>query len=155
MMTDPVRQFEHSHAALTALASEIRDVVHTRAPSEAILAQLGPQLTRLRDELLVHFAKEEEGLFPFVRAHVPTKESIVDRLGSAHDAICGAIVRLAHLVAQHDKRGAAHAMLLEHYGRFESAYAAHSREESELFEELGRALNTQQRAELAEILRGL
>jgi hypothetical protein len=159
MPEDPVSQFEHSHAALTKLAIEIRDLVRAE-PAEGLPAaltrkQLLGQLEHLRDELLAHFANEEEGLFPFVRQNLPTKSHAVDRLAEAHDTICGAIVRLVHVVRRDLVLGRDHAALVAHYGRFESAYAQHSQKEAALFEELGRTLDEGHRAELTEILRGL
>jgi iron-sulfur cluster repair protein YtfE (RIC family) len=154
--SDPVRQFEHSHGALTRLAFEIGQLLRAEGPTSAIRERLVRQLELLRDELLRHFADEEEGLFPFVRRTVPAKAEAVDRLSDAHDAICGAVVRLVHLV-QHDPKaqGPDRSALLAHYERFESAYAHHSQQERALFEELGRTLDDRGRADLTEILRGL
>src|SRR5450631_1871858 len=159
MATDPVTQLEHSHAALTKRAIEIRDLVRAE-PAEGLPAaltrkQLLAKLELLRDELLPHFANEEEGLFPFVRHNLPTKSNAVDRLAEAHDTICGAIVRLVHVVRRDLVLGRDHAALVAHYDRFESAYAQHSQKEAALFEELGRTLDERHRAELTEILRGL
>lgn len=159
-MSDPVRQFEHSHASLTKLALEIRALVRPGPgdkPSGApTRKRLVGRLSLLRDELLQHFANEEEGLFPFVRLNVPAKSDTVNRLAAAHDTICGAIVRLVHFVENDPKaltRG--RAALLSHYERFEHAYAEHSQKEAALFGKLSKALNAGQRAELSEILRGL
>ncbi len=157
--SDPVRQFEHSHAELTRLALEIGTMVRAEPsakPSAQKRSRLVAQLERLRDELLQHFADEEEGLFPFLRTSLPTKADAVDRLESAHDTVCGSLVRLAH-VAAHDRhtQGVGNPTLLSLYERFESAYAVHSHEEGALLEKLGRLLDERQRAELTEILRGL
>jgi iron-sulfur cluster repair protein YtfE (RIC family) len=159
-MRDPVGQFEHSHAALTRLALEVRGMVRARPPvgrsTAPIRKRLTARLEQLRDELLRHFANEEEGLFPFIRAHVPAKAGAVDRLSVAHDTICGSIVRLAQLV-EHDRKalGPGRAALLALHERFEKAYAEHSQEEASLFDALGRTLDERQRAELAKILVGL
>ncbi len=159
-MGDPVGHFEHSHAALTKLVLEVgqmlRADIPAGLPADAHGEHLAEHLKRLRDELLEHFAQEEEGLFPFVRAHVPAKASAVDRLVEAHDMLCGTIVRLVHLV---DGDGGTLAPEVSayagHYERFEAAYVRHSRDEAALLEHLGRALNETQRGSLAEILRGL
>lgn len=158
--TDPVRQFEHSHASLTELVAEIGRLVRAkpmaRRSTSRLPTQLVGRLGLLRDELLQHFADEEEGLFPFVRLNMPAKSAAVERLADAHDAICGTIVRLVHL-AQHDRkgRGPSPSTLVSHYERFENAYAEHARQEAALFEELGIALDEPNRAQLAELLRGL
>jgi iron-sulfur cluster repair protein YtfE (RIC family) len=91
---------------------------------------LSEQVKLFDDELLHHFAREEEGLFPFVRTHVPAKADAVDRLVEGHDLICGAIVRLIHLV----DAGGDPSALAGHYERFETAYSRHSEAEAALFE---------------------
>lgn len=154
---DPIRTFEHSHETLTQLALEVRRLVaddsgEQRAARKRLLARIEV----LREELLEHFAKEEEGLFPFVRHHLPLTARAVDRLEASHDAICGSLVRLAHLVASDRKVPAAnHSTLIALYERFEKAYGEHSRDEALLLQELGRALDERQRRQLAELLRGL
>jgi hypothetical protein len=148
---DPIRQFEHSHGRLSALevAEQLRAT--EGRPSPKTWKQLGASLGRLRDELLRHFADEEEALFPFVRACVPNKAATVDRLEAAHDTICGCTVRMVHIAA-----GERHlAPVLALYERFENAYARHSTDETELFDGLSRSLDGAQLQELAERLRGL
>ena len=150
--TDPVVRFEHAHGNLNRLvldvAKSVRALEEDATPKvwKALVAGLGA----LRDELLHHFADEEEALFPFVRASVPSKASVVESLEAAHDTICGSVMRaLAAASEQH-----AHLVVTLHE-RFEKAYVRHSRTEAELFEGLGEVLDEQQRAELSELLRGL
>jgi iron-sulfur cluster repair protein YtfE (RIC family) len=159
-VSDPLRQFEHSHATLTKLTLEIREMIHAEPRQGrvgvAVRRRLVALLETLRDELLDHFANEEEGLFPFLRANVPAKARAVDKLESAHDTICGSVVRLAHLAAHDDRASRTDGTALrDHYERFEAAYTAHSRDEVALFGELAHSLNQTQRAELADLLRGL
>jgi hypothetical protein len=156
--TDPVSQFEHTHGRLNRLVLEVAESLRTAATnssagqaSDDARKQLVSRLEGLRDELLRHFADEEEALFPFVRASVPDKATAVDRLEATHDTICGCVVRMVHVAAG----GHPQASLLAQHERFESTYVRHSREEAELFEGLGRALDDRQRVELAELLRGL
>lgn len=155
-MPDPIRQLEHSHANLTKVALEIRALVRAEPLRDRSWARnrrrLLERLTLLRDELLRHFAVEEEGLFPFLRVKVPARAAAVDRLAEAHDAICGAIVRLTDLAERHRT---ALGPLLAHYERFERAYTEHSQQEAALFDELERTLDESARTELSEILRGL
>jgi iron-sulfur cluster repair protein YtfE (RIC family) len=146
---DPVRELGHNHASLTKLAAEIGRLVRAGGDRE----QIHDRVEILREELLAHFADEEEAFFPFLRAHVPAKAAAVDRLEAGHDSICGAVVRLSHLAAR-DPAPAASA-LTSLYERFEEAYAKHSQEEADLFVELGRTLDAEQRAKLAELMRGL
>jgi hypothetical protein len=155
LATDPIRALEHSHDHITRLALEVGVLLHKGdAPAKgAARAHLVALLESLRDELLRHFGVEEEGIFPFIRANVPARAAAVDRLAHAHDALCGTVVRLAHLarsvpVSDAKALGVLHA-------RFDAAYVAHSREEADLFNELGQTLDERQRAELRELLRGL
>jgi iron-sulfur cluster repair protein YtfE (RIC family) len=162
-MSDPVLHFEHSHASLTRLALEVRERVRAQVdrgwnglPVEE-RKRLLARLQELREELLRHFANEEEGLFPFVRHNVPDLASAVDKLQDAHDSICGSLVRLAHLVDHMDKvpSGGALSAVVSLHDRFEKAYAEHSQDEARLLEGLGRRLDQRHRVELAELLRGL
>jgi iron-sulfur cluster repair protein YtfE (RIC family) len=108
--------------------------------------------SELRDELLEHFANEEEGLFPFIREHVPKRREAVDRLQEAHDVICGALVRFSFL-AEREGELSNEAHLA--YERFQTAYGAHSRDEADLLDDLARVLTPEQQAELEILLRGL
>jgi hemerythrin-like domain-containing protein len=150
--SDPVRRFEHTHGELNRLVLDVAESLRALDGASAAKAwkDLVLRLATLRDELLRHFADEEEALFPFVRASVPAKTDVVERLEAAHDTLCGSVMR-AHEAA--GKRQAA--LLRALHERFESSYVRHSREEAELFEGLGKALDAPQRAELAELLRGL
>ncbi len=121
------------------------------SPSSDARAELVSALELLRDELLTHFANEEEALFPFIRASMPASAEAVDRLEGAHDTICGAVTRLLHLAGR-DADGPALASL---HKRFESSYVEHSQSEAALFHELGKGLTALQRGELAVLLRGI
>jgi iron-sulfur cluster repair protein YtfE (RIC family) len=151
--SDPIRELAHSHGHLSALALEVAAQLRATeaSPNPKTWKQLAASLGRLRDELLRHFADEEEALFPFVRACVPKKASAVDRLEAAHDTICGCTVRMVHIAAGERQLAPLQAL----YERFEGAYAHHSAEETELFEGLASLLDGAQRQELAERLRGL
>ncbi len=150
-MTDPIRELEHTHDHLTKLAIAIGRALHDSKPrSRTEGKKLLALLETLRDELLHHFADEEEGLFPFVRKVLPSKAAVVDKLEASHDTICGTLVRLAHLAGDESDRP-----LAALYDRFEHAYAEHSRDELELFAELGKKLGERERSELSALLRGI
>lgn len=157
---DPVRRFEHSHVNLNELVIELGQLVRTRIgrgqASSRIRRRLVVCAAKLRDDLLGHFADEEEGLFPFVSRYLPERSAAVERLQQSHDTICGSLVRLAHLVA-HDKDvfGSGHGALLAQYARFVEAYTAHAQEEAAFLEGLAERLDANQRATLADVLRGL
>ena len=157
-MSDPVADLTHSHAALNALATEIGTALRGAGglSSPGDKEELFERLAVLREELLLHFAKEEEGLFPFMRAHVPARTDAVDRMERAHDAICGGIVRLSHLASHEPETfGERLPAALALYERFETAYTEHAREETAILAELDRTLDERQRRELAELVQGL
>lgn len=147
---DPVSEFEHHHGRINDLVFRLQVMLHPK-PGKRIPPALAKLLGELREELIFHFVREEEGLFPFIRTHLPDQRDAVDRLEAAHDGICGAIVRLSHL-AEHEADRAA---LLAMFERFERPYAEHGKEEGRLFQELGKRLKPTQRQELAELVRGL
>lgn len=149
-MSDPIRDFEHTHTELTKAVIDVgRQLAAVMGADER--DKLAVRLEALRDELLEHFANEEEALFPFVRKVSAGKTADVDRLEMAHDAICGGVVRLAHMV-EHDVQEGTLAVA---YKRFEITYGEHSRLEAELFKELAGLLDEQHRRELRDHLRGL
>jgi len=150
---DPVRQLEHAHGHLNKLLLEASGLIRAAELAGTVTTwdQLAAPLASLRDELLKHFADEEEALFPFIRASVPAKVAAVDGLEAAHDTICNCIARLAHLAAGKERL----TLLLTVRDRFEAAYVRHSSDEATLFEELAVILDDGQRDELARRLHGL
>jgi iron-sulfur cluster repair protein YtfE (RIC family) len=159
-----VAGFENNHRRIAELIFRGRDLVRassTISPShdegdggdEGARAALRDLLIELRDELIMHFAREEEGLFPFVREHVPDLCDAVDRLAVAHDNICSAVVGLAHLAAAPDR--SKDAALQAALATFERAYALHEREERDVLRGLGERLEHRQQTELGELVRSL
>src|SRR3970282_1404344 len=96
----PIDLFQHSHLRMNDLARELGRVLNMSGSNSGSTEVARALAEDLRDELLEHFANEEEGLFPFIRECVPVKVDIVDRLAAAHNVICGAVVRLAHLIVR-------------------------------------------------------
>jgi iron-sulfur cluster repair protein YtfE (RIC family) len=155
-VSNPVEAFGHTHEHLNDLVLEVGRLIRSTEGGDR-RDRLGAALERLRDELLEHFAREEEGLFPYIRAHLPSKAEAVDRLERAHDSVCGAIVRLAHLSgAEHaGVEGCPSDALAGLHERFERGYAQHARDEAALLDELEVLLDERHRTELADRLRGL
>lgn len=151
---NPVLHFGHSHAHLGQLMRELATLLSedAQAISSEARDELPALASELRDELLEHFANEEEGLFPFIRRHFPEKREAVDRLQASHDVICGALVRFSFLAERspeipNDARLA--------YERFEAAYGNHSRDEAELLDEFAQVLTLEQQAELETLVHEL
>lgn len=156
----PVEDVTHDHGHLTRLVFEVRDLTQAlrETPRDPeVRTALADALDALQDDLATHFAKEEEGLFPFVVARVPTFAPRTEKLASLHDALCGAISRLARSLgdesvelgvsAEKDDR-----LIFAGFERFQVAYAEHAHEERELLEELPRLLNKDDLAALRVLL---
>lgn len=106
-----IKEFAHSHQLLNELTAEVQRIVRTKPPKSGRTLRLRRQLVEhvaaLRDELLRHFADEEEGLFPFVRWRVPALTDAAEglRIETVHPALVHftiggiAVATLAYLAA--------------------------------------------------------
>jgi len=133
-------ELTHDHGHLTRLVFEVRELTEVlrRAPADAeTRSALSDAVDALHDDLATHFAKEEEGLFPFVAARIAAFAPRTERLASLHDALCGAISRLGR--ALHDDTTDDRAVFAA-FERFEVAYAEHSQEERALLDALPEVL---------------
>lgn len=152
-MTDPVQELVHDHADINrrvlALGAAIRAL--DQPDGNGMAVALVHRLGELRELLFRHFAREEEGLFPFVSEAVPELADRVHAMAMAHDAICGGLARMYHLASANAEL----AHVLAVFARFEAGYASHADAEAELLGELTGRLDAGQRAGLAELVRGL
>jgi iron-sulfur cluster repair protein YtfE (RIC family) len=152
-MIDPVQDLVHDHADINrrvlALGSAIRAL--DRDEGDGMALALVTQLGVLRELLFLHFAREEEGLFPFVSETVPELTDQVHAMALAHDTICGCLARMYHLATANT----AITTVLAVFTRFETAYASHAEVEARLLHTLSTRLGHEQRAQLAELVRGL
>jgi hypothetical protein len=138
--------FSDHHAALNTRVVELRAIVDGRS-SEPLV----DTLEELREEIFLHFAREEEGLFPFAVDHVPELGPTIDAMSEAHDAICGVVARMYHFASSGD----AVPMLAKWFARFEEAYAQHAAAEAQLLDTLRARLDADEVRALAELLRGI
>lgn len=152
-MTDPLQELVHDHADINrkvlALGGAIRALDRNHGNGMAVA--LVHRMAELRELLFLHFAREEEGLFPFVAETVPDLADQVHDMALAHDTICGSLARMNHLAATN----ASVHVVLAVFARFEAAYARHAETEAELLRQLAARLDDAQRAQLAELVRGL
>jgi uncharacterized protein YyaL (SSP411 family) len=144
---DALADLVHDHADLNRQVLELGTLIASDEPAIASKARLDD----LREHLFAHFAREEEGLFPFVADHFPDLADRVNAMASAHDAICGAVARMCHLIAA----GNSTQTLQPMFERFQVAYAQHARVESELLASLRDRLDDEQRVALATLVRDL
>lgn len=152
-MTDPVEELVHDHTDINrrvlALGAAIRAL--DRNDGDGMALALVRRLGELRELVFLHFAREEEGLFPFVAETVPELASQVHSMALAHDAICGGLARMYHLASANAELE----LILAVFLRFEASYASHAETEGELLRQLTGLLDHAQRAQLAELVRGL
>jgi iron-sulfur cluster repair protein YtfE (RIC family) len=152
-MTDPVEDLVHDHADINrrvlALGAAIRALDRNHGNGMAVA--LVHQMAELRELLFLHFAREEEGLFPFVSDTVPDLAEQIGAMALAHDAICGGLARMCHLAATNAEIAA----IVTVFSRFEVTYASHSEMEAELLHTLGSRLDRAQREQLAALVQGL
>jgi hypothetical protein len=125
------------------MVTELRD----KGGSMHLRGQLVGVLAGLRDDLLQHFAREEEGLYPYVRERLPKASDVARRLAATHDQLATAIVRLA------DRAWVA--AVEDDFDEFATGYAQHERDEAAFLAELEGCLNEEDRSELAKLTRGL
>jgi hypothetical protein len=152
-MTDPVQDLAHDHADINRRVIGLAATIRTlgRDDSDGMALALVPQFGELRELLFLHFAREEEAVFPFVTEAVPDLGPQVAAMALAHDTICGSVARMCHLAAANAELTVIAAV----FARFESAYASHAEVEAAFLQLLGRRLDREQRTGLAELVRGL
>jgi len=144
-MRDPLRELGHDHADINRRVLELAALIRSQD------GELARPLRELREQLFLHFAREEEGLFPFVRETVPERAEHVQLMETAHDTICGAVARMVHLATAGGDRAA----IAQLFQRFESAYGDHATAEAALLAGLEQRLDAAQRARLADLVAGL
>ena len=149
--SDPVENLVHDHADLNRRVIAIGVLVEKVRRTSVDLAELVVPLTELRELLFLHFAREEEGLFPFVAEVLPSLADQMREMALAHDAICGGLARMIHLACV----GGDPVTLGGVFERFEVAYSAHAGTEAELLAAVDRGLGADHRARLAALVDGL
>lgn len=155
---DPIDELAHDHGQLSVLVFEILHALECKpAPPRPVeQAWLRERLVSLREALLLHFAREEEGLFPFLAQHFPDAAPRVEAMEVAHDGMCGSVTRMAHLAEQGADAFARHLpTITASFMRFLEGYVTHSKQESGLLQEIAGRLDAEQRAVLAELIRGV
>lgn len=152
--SDPVDALTHDHLHLGELVLAVRTRLTAVGTDTAAHDALVDAVEKLRDELLTHFALEEEGLFPFVAGKSPELAQRAASLEASHDAVCGAVSRLLYLAQKPAKDAHAEACRAI-FERFEQSYAAHAQDEVAFLRECSAKLDAADRVELRAILAGL
>jgi hemerythrin-like domain-containing protein len=155
---DPLDRLEHDHAKLSQRVTALRNALAEARQGAADAADTAREFDRalppLMHDLFEHFAREEEGLFPFIAKELPDLEPVVNALVQAHDRICGTGSRILAL----SSRGSGTEWLTRAtamFERFDADYAAHAVREAEFLRAVGKRIGKEDRRVLAEFLHGL
>ena len=147
MSEDPIDALVHDHADINRRVLELGKLL---AGHGDVNQRVDAGLVELREELFLHFAREEEGLFPFVTERFPELAPSVEAMETAHDAICGVVARMCHVVTSANV-----ATMRSLFERFEIAYAQHAKIEANLLGQLAGRLDDADRERLAQLVRDL
>jgi hemerythrin-like domain-containing protein len=159
LRSDPIEQLTHDHGQLGVLvqvaASSLARMERGEGMSEEAIDELVHAVESLRDALLVHFAREEEGLFPFVDAHVPALGPQVAALLADHDAVIARAGELIQAAGQAVGTGVGYALCVSSYERFVEIYAGHAQAEQALLRSVDAVLDAEARQELRVLLEAI
>jgi iron-sulfur cluster repair protein YtfE (RIC family) len=145
-VNDPVDDLAHDHLEINQQVLELARMLQSSSTQE-----LFHVLAALRDILFLHFALEEEALFPYVAEAVPELATQVQHMEIAHDTICGTLARMIHLASS----GGAVAGIASLFERFQLLYAEHASAEAQLLKSLDHRLDRKQREYLSALVAGL
>jgi hypothetical protein len=150
---DPLEALEHDHAALNERVLALGPLLAKIDGDDRAQAatDLGVHLVALRDDLFLHFAREEDGLFPYLVEIAPDLEPSVTELLTMHDEICGTVARLVHIAADELRLD----VMLPLFDRFELAYVRHAQAERRILETAAARLAPAQRRDLAAVVAGV
>nr|HEX4312356.1 hemerythrin domain-containing protein [Kofleriaceae bacterium] len=148
-MADAIDDLAHDHREINRqvldVAAALRALRHDDAPA---VRAFSAAISTLHDMVFSHFAREEEGLFPYLGSAFPELADRVQELTIAHDTICGALTRARYLASADGDVATVRAL----YDRFELAYASHASRESALLRDIDERLDSSQRAVIADLL---
>jgi len=150
---DPIAELSHDHGHLNALVLAVGQGL-TRVERGEVdgFDEVDDVVEALRDALLAHFAREEEGFFPFVESHIPSLHARIETLRIDHDAVCKLLDALYGTVRQAMRESDGHAACALAFGRFEDLYVTHAQAELAFLNALGAALDGPLRDQLHAIL---
>jgi hemerythrin-like domain-containing protein len=139
---DPIQELVHDHRELNGLLLAVHEALARVARAESSLAdelhEIRDGIEAFCDELLVHFAREQEALLPFVVIRLPAMSPRADAIIVEHDVIAASLTTLVQTVSSVEDAtlGPWRATL----ARFEELYAAHTRSELSFLEDVVRHL---------------
>lgn len=140
-MTSPIEELAHDHRELSGLLIAVHEallrVERGSSKLEDELHEIQDGIEVFREAVLEHFAREQEGLLPFVVTKLPNTRDRVDQLVAEHDRIAAALTKLEQDLAAVDR---SLPRFRENLSRFDELYAAHTRDELAFLTEVAAAL---------------
>ena len=156
---DPLSELSHDHGHLGALVLGVQATLlrieRAELTFEEGVDELDDAVEALHGALLDHFAREEEGFFPFIESHVVALRPRVEALRVDHDAVCRRLDDLSRAVRQGVRDGVGFAACLSTFEHFQELYAKHARAELAMLVDVGASLDGDARDELRGILAAL
>lgn len=150
---DLLSRLRHDHAPLGEGVVKLRSILESIASKEALVESVATEfasiIDRVRDEMLEHFAEEEETIFPFLREALPQFRADLGRLESGHDQIAGALSRMLDLAKRDAEQLDELIETMEHvFERLESSYYEHARMETSVLDAIAEAISPELRKAL-------
>jgi hemerythrin-like domain-containing protein len=143
VVDDPIRELSHDHRELTSLLlavhAAIARIEKHESKLEDELHEIRDGIEGFREALLVHFAREQEGLLPFVAKEVPAMTSQSERIMADHERLAEVLTRVVESLGTAESADALDSWS-GHLSRFEELYSAHSRIELAFLQEIARSL---------------
>ncbi len=153
---DPLAELSHDHGHLGALVLVVQATLlrieRAELSFEEGVEELDDGVEALQGALVDHFAREEEGFFPFIEAHVVALRPRVDALRIEHDAVCRRVGDLSRAVRQGVRDGIGLPACLSAFERFQAHYAKHAQAELAMLVDVGSAVDGDARDKLRAIL---
>jgi hemerythrin-like domain-containing protein len=142
-VVDPIESLAHDHRELNGLLVAVHEallrVERGQSQLEDELHEIRDGIEVFREALLEHFAREQEGILPFVLTRLPESSERVDHLIAEHDRIAEFVTKIVDDVGSPETTDAS-ARFRAALTRFDELYAAHARTELAFFKDVTTAL---------------
>ena len=142
-MGTPLQELAHDHRELNDLLVAVHEAIARIEKGvsklEDELHEMTDGLEAFREELLEHFAREQEGAFPWLANRLPDERTRVDELIAQHDRIAESLNAVIKDLAKPDQ-SASTISWSQALTRFEKLYAEHSKTELAFFNDITTAL---------------
>ncbi|MBX3225656.1 MAG: hemerythrin domain-containing protein [Labilithrix sp.] len=139
MGTPPLQELAHDHRELSGLLVAVHEAL-TRVERGASrlddeLHELTDGIEAFREALLDHFAREQEGVLPWIASRSAASSARVDELIAQHDRIAETLTAVVKDLGSFELATWSAAL-----ARFETLYAEHTQSETAFFAEVAASL---------------